>query len=363
MPPAAGAAVAEAMAREHARRAAVLRQHEAQIAQLEARLGLGDGPEAAPEEQPAAPEEQQPGGGEYGGIGRELEQLEAESAEFADELGLLRRSVAAPAGSPERLQAQAKLAVMVRLHNETAQRHGAICASLEAKRRELEALQQHAEGGGAGAGAGAATTVLTVAAAEGAPIAANLATFGPRQVALEGAWCVQAQPLVADRPLTNGAALRGAVAVISRGVVPVVEKARRAQEAGATAVLLLNTDNKPYEPAGHGSDAGKDISIPVLTIPRDAGQALLAQLPVPAQLCRLAPDEIERRRETAAKADEKAKGGGGTWGWAAAMQQRLPSLLPEKLRTPQQDDESEGLRSELEQVTITIIHEHHQRFG
>ena len=76
---------------------------------------------------------------------------------------------------------------MVRLHNETAQRHGAICASLEAKRRELEALQQHAEGGGAGAGA--ATTVLTVTAAEGAPIAANLATFGPRQVALEGAWC------------------------------------------------------------------------------------------------------------------------------------------------------------------------------
>ena len=51
---------------------------------------------------------------------------------------------------------------------------------------------------------------------------------------------------------------------------------------------------------------------------RHAGQALLAQLPVPAQLCRLAPDEMARRREAAATAAAKATGGGGPGGWAAA---------------------------------------------
>ena len=42
-------------------------------------------------------------------------------------------------------QARSKLSVMVRLHNETAQRHGAICRQLETKRLALETLQRQLE--------------------------------------------------------------------------------------------------------------------------------------------------------------------------------------------------------------------------
>ena len=61
---------------------------------------------------------------------------------------------------------------------------------------------------------------------------------------------MQALPAVADRPLTNAQDLAGSVALIDRGVVPVVEKARRAQQAGAVAVVIVNTDDKGFAPSG-----------------------------------------------------------------------------------------------------------------
>ena len=112
-----------------------------------------------------------------------------------------------------------------------------------------------------------------------APITANHAQFGPSEVSVHDAQCVQALPRVADRPLTNAQDLVGCVAVIDRGVVPVVEKARRAQQAGAIAVFLINTEEKAFAPSGHGADKGKDITIPVVTIPRTAGSQLQALLP------------------------------------------------------------------------------------
>jgi hypothetical protein len=195
-----------------------------------------------------------------------------------------------------KVQARVKLSVMVRLHNETTQRHGAICRQLETKRLALETLQrqlappspppppqqqllpspppQQAPSAGP-----RMLQVVVAGRSDLAPITANHAQFGPSEVSVHDAQCVQALPRVADRPLTNAQDLVGCVAVIDRGVVPVVEKARRAQQAGAIAVFLINTEEKAFAPSGHGADKGKDITIPVVTIPRTAGSQLQALLP------------------------------------------------------------------------------------
>jgi hypothetical protein len=70
--------------------------------------------------------------------------------------------------------------------------------------------------------------------------------------------------------------VRGAVVVIQRGAVPLVDKARRAQMAGAAAALIVNTDERPLLAHGHrhrdGShDLGQDIQIPVLVVSQSAG--------------------------------------------------------------------------------------------
>jgi hypothetical protein len=192
-----------------------------------------------------------------------------------------------------KVQARVKLSVMVRLHNETTQRHGAICRQLETKRLALETLQRQLAPPSApppqqlpspqqqqAPSAGLRMLQVVVAGrSDLAPITANHAQFGPSEVSVHDAQCVQALPRLADRPLTNAPGLVGCVAVIDRGVVPVVEKARRAQQAGAIAVFLINTEEQAFAPSGHGADQGKDITIPVVTIPRAAGSQLQALLP------------------------------------------------------------------------------------
>eukprot|EP01043_Picozoa_sp_COSAG02_P066062 COSAG02_NODE_10162_length_2005_cov_2.521511_1_plen_186_part_10 len=178
-------------------------------------------------------------------------------------------------------QARTKLSVMVRLHNETTDRHGAICRQLDTKRLALETLQrQLATSAVVGAPDPASTVrqpqrervseqlvlqVVVEGRSDFSPILAHQAQFGPVEVSVQDAHCVQALPAVADRPLTNAQDLAGNVAIIDRGVVPVVEKARRAQQAGAIAVFLVNTEDKGFTPSGHGADKGKDITIPVVT--------------------------------------------------------------------------------------------------
>jgi hypothetical protein len=39
-------------------------------------------------------------------------------------------------------------------------------------------------------------------------------------------------------------------------------------------VFLINTEEKAFAPSGHGADKGKDITIPVVTIPRAAGSQM-----------------------------------------------------------------------------------------
>lgn len=103
---------------------------------------------------------------------------------------------------------------------------------------------------------------------------AYVAEFGP-QSAHVGSTAVRARPRMADRPLLNAPYVEGAVAVVERGNIPIVEKARQCQDAGAAAVLVINTDEEPMMTRGHRHsdgwvDAGGDIQIPVLVVPRSA---------------------------------------------------------------------------------------------
>ena len=102
-----------------------------------------------------------------------------------------------------------------------------------------------------------------------------VADFGARVANLRDLPSVHSRPAMAESDIVNGE-VRGAVVVIQRGAVPLVDKARRAQMAGAAAAVIVNTDERPLLAHGHrhrdGShDLGQDIQIPVLVISQSAG--------------------------------------------------------------------------------------------
>ena len=89
-----------------------------------------------------------------------------------------------------------------------------------------------------------------------------VADFGARVANLRDLPSVHTSPAMAESAIVNGEA-QGAVAVIQRGAVPLVEKARRAQSAGAAAALIVNADERPLLAHDHrhrdGSyDSGQD---------------------------------------------------------------------------------------------------------
>ena len=57
--------------------------------------------------------------------------------------------------------------------------------------------------------------------------------------------------------------MKGNMVLVLRGVVPFVEEAKRAFEAGAVGVIVVNTDDDLYQMPG---DAGFKSKIPVLMI-------------------------------------------------------------------------------------------------
>ena len=132
-----------------------------------------------------------------------------------------------------------------------------------------------------------------------------IAEFGSREARLSGVAAVHAVPAMAEAAITNE--VRGTVAVVQRGAVPLVEKARKAQvsassllrrgaaahpltracaaagsqDAGAVGVLIVNTDERPLLARGHRHrdgrhDSGSDIDIPVVVVPQSAAATLSA---------------------------------------------------------------------------------------
>ncbi len=59
----------------------------------------------------------------------------------------------------------------------------------------------------------------------------------------------------------------------NRGRPSFVEQARRAEKAGALALVLVNSDNELVRPGGE--DLGGDVTIPVLLVTADAAADLL----------------------------------------------------------------------------------------
>ena len=101
---------------------------------------------------------------------------------------------------------------------------------------------------------------------------------------------IEAMPFMADSKLENAGELNGNIALVSRdteelellrSTVSFCEKAKRASEAGAVGVIIVNTtDNLPHSMADDGS--GYKSNIPVLMIKpsdvvrlREHGSALI----------------------------------------------------------------------------------------
>ena len=83
-------------------------------------------------------------------------------------------------------------------------------------------------------------------------------------------------PPLADTELRNVDALRGAIAVVQRGKVPFVEKARRVQAAGVVGVIFVNHEDKLYMPFADRDENTEDIRIPCVCI-RSCDAALVMQ--------------------------------------------------------------------------------------
>jgi hypothetical protein len=78
-------------------------------------------------------------------------------------------------------------------------------------------------------------------------------------------------------PFTNAAAIAGNIAMIDRGDCPFVQKARHAQAAGATGVIIADRELTTCLAPGM-SDEDSDLTIPIVSISTTDGNALKAQL-------------------------------------------------------------------------------------
>jgi len=78
---------------------------------------------------------------------------------------------------------------------------------------------------------------------------------------------------------SNAAEINGKIALIDRGTCPFVTKSRNAQSAGALGVIIADNRKETCLPPGLGDDGtGADITIPVISVTQDQGDAFDAQL-------------------------------------------------------------------------------------
>lgn len=98
-----------------------------------------------------------------------------------------------------------------------------------------------------------------------------------------------AAPAYGETALTNPAALRNNVALMSRGKVTFVEKAKKAQDAGAKAVVVCQSDKLwPYIMTDKTNQAAAlGLNVPVLCVSQADGQELLAMCDKSAPRIRL----------------------------------------------------------------------------
>ena len=139
------------------------------------------------------------------------------------------------------------------------------------------------------------------------------ASFGPLSFDVQGTLVQALDPsdaagaLTTDgcSPLTNAAAVSGKIAVIDRGNCGFVVKVKNAQDAGAIAVLILNSSVGAF---GGMSSSNTSIitSIPVLMVSFTTGQSIKAQLAggVTGRLRRLAATDRDSSIDNSIAAHE-----------------------------------------------------------
>ena len=69
-----------------------------------------------------------------------------------------------------------------------------------------------------------------------------------------------------DFDQTTAASLNQTIAVVKRGLCPFHEKAKRCEKAGAIAMIVVNTEDKPCSMGDLGHEAS-DIGIHVISVP------------------------------------------------------------------------------------------------
>ena len=124
------------------------------------------------------------------------------------------------------------------------------------------------------------------------------AAFGPAATTanFSGEWVAAldeadaAGPLTSDgcSPITNAAAVAGKVALIERGTCGFTVKVKHAQDAGAVAVVIVNSAAGALGNMG-GSDPA--ITIPSIQVARTEGMAFIANAPVTGGLA-LGPETL-----------------------------------------------------------------------
>ena len=119
-------------------------------------------------------------------------------------------------------------------------------------------------------------TPLSIGDGSGSSDMCEFADFGTQE-AFSGA-VVWATPACAEVDFSNADDLKGRIVVVRRGMVSFVAKAERAAKAGATALIVVNTENTTMI-LGGGSD---DFSVPfpVACVSSSVGEMLLPGTPV-----------------------------------------------------------------------------------
>jgi hypothetical protein len=122
------------------------------------------------------------------------------------------------------------------------------------------------------------------------------ARFGGRVIDISEASAFCANPLIANAQLANGDTIRGNIAVVQRGVCSFVEKALRCQEAGALAVIVVNTDDDLFVIGGAPGEQA--VEVPIVVVGNASGRSLLeATRAVLVSLCFVRPEDGDESEE------------------------------------------------------------------
>eukprot|EP01046_Picozoa_sp_COSAG06_P007897 COSAG06_NODE_394_length_16313_cov_11.756568_6_plen_897_part_00 len=109
--------------------------------------------------------------------------------------------------------------------------------------------------------------------ADGKPVPCTFG-FGPAAPLEYSGAIVATDPARAEAPLTNAAGLRGKLALTVRGECAFAEKAERAAEAGAVAVIVVNSEPGDVTCAPGDPDNKYRGSVPVLGVSAGVGERL-----------------------------------------------------------------------------------------